>query len=149
MTLRVQRKFIYSLLPLQVEIIVHLPKGFSQWPCFISKQQRSPQILPIWQVTKKKKTTYPTGKSTSPRLEHTFAHRYMWVMRVAWYCLAHPFFACHYSLPDSGAENLLLQTSKSSISQQSGIQMTSISVAMATRKEVKIGYFEPFKANNL
>ena len=41
------------------------------------------------------------------------------------------------------------QTSKSFISQQSGIQMTSIFVAMATRKEVKKGYFGPFKANNL
>ena len=50
--------------------------------------------------------------------------------------LALPSLAFNYSLPDSVAEKLLLQTSKSFISQQSGIQMTSIFIAMATRKEV-------------
>ena len=57
--------------------------------------------------------------------------------KVAPYCLAFPSFAFNYGLPDSVAEKLLLQTSKSSISQQSGIQMTSRFVAMETREEDK------------
>ena len=58
-------------------------------------------------------------------------------LKVVPYCLALPSFAFNYSLSDSVAEKLLLQTSKSSISQQSGIQMTSRFVAMAMQKQVK------------
>ena len=58
--------------------------------------------------------------------------RFTYNFKVAPYCLALPSLAFNYSLPDSVAEKLLLQTSKSFISQQSGIQMTSIFVAMTT-----------------
>ena len=56
---------------------------------------------------------------------------------VAPYCLALPSFAFDCSFPDSFAEKLLLLTSKSSISQQSGIQMTSRFALMATPKRGK------------
>ena len=53
-------------------------------------------------------------------------------IKVAPYCLALPSLASNYSLPDSASEKLSLQTSRSFIGQQSGIQMTSIFVAMTT-----------------
>ena len=59
------------------------------------------------------------------------------LLKVAPYCLALTPFAFNYSLPDSLAEIFLPQISKYSISQQSGIQMTTRFVAMATRKQVK------------
>ena len=70
-------------------------------------------------------------------------------VKVAPYCLALQSLAFDYSSPDSVAEKLLLQTSKSFRRQQSGIQVTAIFIAMATRKEVTIGYFGPFEANNI
>ena len=51
-------------------------------------------------------------------------------LKVAPYCLSLTSFDFNYSLLDSVTEKLLLQTSKSSISRQSGAQMKSTFVAV-------------------
>ena len=68
-------------------------------------------------------------------------------IKVAPYCLVLPSLAFNYSLPDSVTEKLLLQTSKSFISQQSSLKMRSIFVAIATQKEVKNRVFWTIRGN--